>query len=209
MYVRMFFFGVIFRFGGVVSYCKLIRIRHFGFQNVTRHRGFERCMKRCPTIRMHFGVFLHAKIIKFDIIVRSLSHIQMSKNATSTRIAQIGLRKGGAVLCGKIQHLRASIAGTSLGKSLFDVFCVFVIFARLDISSFCRLHCVCQKCISGGVFFDALILAGFGRCKNVEIWRLSFFQSENATSSQFRASEAHFRVSSCVVIYSTCGPFWP
>ena len=53
----VFFCSIIVRFGGVVSYCKLIRIRHFGFQNVTRHRGFERCMKRCPTIRMHFGVF--------------------------------------------------------------------------------------------------------------------------------------------------------
>ena len=117
--------------------------------------------------------------------------------------------KGGVVVCGEIQHLRASIAGTSLGKSLFDVFCVFFIFARRDISSLSRLHCVYQKFISGGVFFDALTLAGFGRWKNVEIWRLSFFQSENATSSQFRASEEHFRVSSCVVIYSTCGPFWP
>ena len=134
----------------------------------------------------------------------------MSKNATSTRIAQIGLRKGGVVLCGKIQHLRASIAGTSLGKSLFDVFCVFLIFARRDIRSLSRLHCVCQKCISGGVFFDALILAVFGRCKNDEIWRLSFFQSENATSSQFRASEAHFRVSSCVVTFKAlAGPFGP
>jgi hypothetical protein len=117
--------------------------------------------------------------------------------------------KGGGVQYGKIQHLRASIARTSLGKSLFDVFCVFFIFARRDISSLSRLHCVYQTCISGGVFFDALTLAFFGRCKSVEIWRLSFLQTENATSSQFRASEAHFRVSSCVVIYSTCGPFWP
>ena len=154
-------------------------------------------------------MFAHTKIIKFDILARPLSHLQMSKSATSTRIAQIGLRKGGVVLCGKIQHLRASIAGTSLGKLLFAVFCVCFIFARRHISSLSRLHCVYQKCISGGVIFYALTLAGFGRCKNVEIWRLSFFQSENATSSQFRASEAHFRVSSCVVIYSTCGPFWP
>ena len=83
-------------------------------------------------------------------------------------------RRGGVVLCGKIQHLRASIAGTWLGKSLFDVFCVFFIFARRDIISLFRLHCVYQKCISGGVFFDALTLAGFGRCKPVEIWE-SFF----------------------------------
>ena len=37
-------------------------------------------------------------------------------------------QKGGVVLCGKIQHLRASIAGTSLGKSLFDVFLCFFHF---------------------------------------------------------------------------------
>ena len=184
-------------------------MRHFGFQNVTHHRGFEEFMKRCPTICMHFGFFAHAKIIKFDIIARPLSHLQMSKSAMSTTIAQVGLRSGGVVLCGKIQHLRASIAGTSLGKSFFDVFCVFFIFARRDISSLSRLHCDYQKYISGGVFFDALDLAVCGRCNNVEIWRLSFLQTENATSSQFRASEAHFRVSSCVVIYSTCGPFWP
>jgi hypothetical protein len=50
-------FFVISRFGGVVSCCTSIGVRHFGFQNVSCHRRFERCMKRCPTICMHVGVF--------------------------------------------------------------------------------------------------------------------------------------------------------
>jgi hypothetical protein len=63
--------------------------------------------------------------------------------------------------------------------------------------------------ISEGVFFGAFIFASSGRRQNDEILGLAFWGTKNATSSQFRASEAHFRVSSCVGIYSTCGPLGP
>jgi hypothetical protein len=44
MYVGGFCVFALFRFGGVASYYKLIRMKHFGFESVTRHRGFERGM---------------------------------------------------------------------------------------------------------------------------------------------------------------------
>jgi hypothetical protein len=85
-----------------------------------------------------------------------------------------GLRKGGVAKCDNTAHLRASIAGTSSGKPLFDVFDVFLIFERLGISYLCRLQSVSARLISEGVFFGAFIFASSGRRQNDEILGLAF-----------------------------------